>query len=106
MNNPRYHGKPTLRLLECYVLKAIGALSTSDAANLAAMQPKQAQIYSASGTWDQIIASSMHLPENMPLLIQNMWQKNQKTAAEKNILLTPQHFAEMFVDHNLAPQEV
>jgi hypothetical protein len=105
MNNPRYHGKPILRLLECYVLKAIGALSPADTANLTAMQPKLAQIYSASGTWDQIIATSMHLPDNMPVLIQNMWQKHQQTSAEKNISLTPQHFAEMFVDHNLAPQE-
>lgn len=105
MNNPRYHGKPTLRLLECYVLKAIDALSPADAENLAAMQPKLAQIYSRSGTWDQLIASSMHLPDNMPGLIQNMWRKHQQTAADKGIPLTPQHFTEMFVDHNLAPKE-
>ena len=38
----RYAGKPFLRLLECYVLAAIGELSDEQQATLRAMEPKLA----------------------------------------------------------------
>lgn len=91
-----------LRLLECYVLQAIEALSPADAENLNAMQPKLRQIYQAQGSWDQIIEAVLNLPPNMPALIQNMWRKNQEIAAAQGLLLEAQPFAEMFVDRNLA----
>lgn len=98
----RYRGKPLLRLLECYVLKAINNLSADDLANLTAMQPKLAQVYGNKGAWDQIIAATMELPEHMPTLIVQMWERNQEIAKAKNISLSPQQFAEMFVDENLS----
>lgn len=103
MSNPtRYQGKPLLRLLECYVLKAIGKLSGDEAFHLTAMQPKLAQLYRHDGTWDQIIAATMELPENMPSLIRQMWDRNQGIAGVNGVTLTAQQFAEMFVDQNLA----
>lgn len=93
-----------LRMLECYVLKAIEALQPTDAHHLTAMQPQLSQIYDSQGTWDQIIASAMRLPENMPELIQKMWKKNQAIAATNGLELPPQQFAEMFVDQNLGPE--
>lgn len=97
----RYEGKPLFRLLECYVLKAINELSPGDAANLEGMQPKLAQLYGRAGTWDQIIAATMELPENMPILIVEMWKRNQQIAKDNNVTLSPQQFTEMFVDRNI-----
>ncbi len=97
----RYEGKPLLRLLECYVLKSIGHLGEADAVNLAAMAPKLCQIYQQTGKWDDIIAAVMQLPENMPDLILQMWERNQEIARANNVSLSPQQFAEMFVDQNL-----
>jgi len=102
MSSQRYQGKPLLRLLECFVLKAINELSAADAENLKSMQPKLAQIYGKQGSWDQIISATMKFPENMPTLIREMWDRNQVIAKQQSTTLAPQQFAEMFVDQNLA----
>lgn len=102
MSLARYQGKPLLRLLECFVLKAINELSAADAESLRTMQPKLALIYGRQGTWDQIIATTMEFPENMPTLIREMWDRNQVIAQQQSTTLAPQQFAEMFVDQNLA----
>jgi hypothetical protein len=101
MSSQRYQGKPLLRLLECYVLKSLDLLPESDGRNLTTMQPKLAQIYGKQGTWDEIIAATMELPKNMPSLIRDMWARNQEIAKANGVTLTPQQFAEMFVDQNL-----
>ena len=46
---PRYEGKPLLRLLELYVLKAIGELSQESEDSLKAMGPKLQAIYGGDG---------------------------------------------------------
>lgn len=101
-NSTRYQGKPLLRILECYVLKSIGYLSPEDATRLTMMQPKLAQLYGKNGSWDQIIVSVMELPDNMPELIRQVWNRNKDIAATSNQNLRPQDFAEMFVDMNLS----
>jgi len=98
--NQRYQGKPFLRLLECYVLKCLDLLSEPDGKNLAAMQPKLAETYGKRGTWDEIIAATMEFPENMPSLICDMWARNREIANANGVTLTPQQFAEIFVDQN------
>jgi hypothetical protein len=100
--NPRYDGKPLLRLLELYVLWAIGALSESDEKILTAMTPKLQSTYKVSGSWHEVIASAIRIPADMPTAIQRMWAKNTEIARENGATLTPQQFAEMFVDENLA----
>ena len=100
--NPRYHGKPLLRLLECYVLWAIDQLSKKDADVLLQMTPKLQTIYGAQGDWQQVIAAAVELPPNMPELIRANWAKNTEIARKSSASLSPQKFAEMFVDENLA----
>lgn len=98
----RYDGKPLLRLLECYVLWVIKELPEKDATTLKEMTPKLQLIYGRSGAWHQVIASVMELPSNMPALIQQMWAKNTDIARTRGVNLSPEQFAEMFVDQNLA----
>lgn len=100
--NSRYNGKPLLRLMECYVLDAIGHLTQSDEANLQAMTPTLAHIYQQQGTWNEILAATMALPPDLPQKIAALWQRNQEIADAHGIELAPQSFAEMFVDQNLA----
>lgn len=101
MKESRYTNNPLLRLLECFVLKAIDELSVADAENLTGMQPKLAKIYNRDGTWDEIIAAEMEFPGNMPDLIRKTWERNLVIAKEHGVGLTSQQFAEMFTDHNL-----
>ncbi|HVU15281.1 MAG TPA: hypothetical protein VHD32_00035 [Candidatus Didemnitutus sp.] len=90
-----------LRLLECYVLRAIGYLGEKEAATLALMAPSLQSALKADGAWYEIVEKAMHLPANMPELVRDMWAKNQKIAEANGAVLAPQAFAEMFVDDNL-----
>jgi hypothetical protein len=100
-NNPRYHGKSFLRLLECYVLWVIDQLPEIYAKKMQEITPKLQSIYKIEGNWQEIIATVMQLPSNMPELIREVWAKNINIAKKNDVVLTPQQFAEMFVDKNL-----
>ena len=97
----RYQGKPLLRLLECYVLWAIDELAAKDALVMEDMAPKLQRIYDMAGTWREIIEKVMELPPTMPEAMRDLWAKNTAIARTKNLHLSPQQFAEMFVDQNL-----
>lgn len=101
-NPERYEGDPLLRLLECYVLWSIGELPERDAQFMEQMAPKLRQVYEATGTWQNVIATAMELPANMPQKIRDLWTRNSEIARTSQLELSPQMFAEMFVDSNLA----
>ncbi len=98
--NPRYDGKPLLRLIELYVIDAVGALTPEQAKNLDAMAPKLCQLYGASD-WRSAIARAMAFPETMPESIRELWNKNQEIAKQNGTELTAEAFAVMFVDANV-----
>lgn len=98
----RYDGKPMLRLLECYVLWAIGKLEPKEEQALAQMEPKLRKVLNQPGNWREIIAGAMSLPANMPELIRTNWAENLVIAEQHSATLAPQQFAEMFVDDNFA----
>jgi hypothetical protein len=98
----RYTGKPLLRILECYVLWAIGELPESEEARLRGMEPNLRQALKQQGGWREVIEKTMKLPASMPELIRANWQKNQTIAQQQRVELSAQQFAEMFVDSNLA----
>ena len=100
--NARYNGKPLLRLLELYVLRAIGELSQSEERTLEEMAPKLQAIYGGRGQWHEAIAAALHIPPEMPTVIRDMWAKNLEVARSNGVTLPPQKFAEMFVDENFA----
>ncbi len=100
--NPRYDGKPLLRMLEFYVLSAIGELSQAEESTLVGMAPKLHALYGGGGAWHEAIAASMKMPPDMPSAIQRAWANNCEIAKANNLTLTPQRFAEMFVDENFA----
>ena len=100
-SSTRYRGKPLLKLLESYVLWTIGQLPEKDAVLLKEMTPKLQSIYGMQGDWQQIIGAEMQFPPNMPTLVKDLWTKNTEIARTNGVALTPQQFAEMFVDNNL-----
>lgn len=97
----RYAGKPLLRILECYVLHAIGELDADTQEKLVALSPRLGKVYGRTGDWIAIVSSELNLPDNLPALIVDSWHQNQRIAREHHLPLTPQRFAEMFVDDNL-----
>lgn len=99
--NPRYDGKPLLRLIELFVIDAIGELQPSDAAALEAMTPNLQQVYKTTGDWRAAISTAMAFPESMPDAIHGMWTRNQQIAAQNGVTLSAEEFAVMFVDSNI-----
>jgi hypothetical protein len=101
-DSKRYEGRPLHRLLELYVLESIGELSQSDRQNLEKMAPKLKQLYGGGESWHEAIAAAVRLPSDTPSAIRAMWEKNLETARSSGVTLTPQRFAEMFVDDNFS----
>jgi hypothetical protein len=102
LKTDRYAGKPLVRLLEYYALKAIGQLAPEDEVRLSEMEPQLRKVYRHNGSWMHIISSAMKFPNNMPATIEQMWQRNQQIARASGANLDAQQFAEMFVDQNFA----
>lgn len=98
----RYDGKPLLRLIELYVLHAIGELPDTEHAKVTALEPTLARAYGVLGRWDAIIAKVLDLPNEMPAMISKAWHRNVEIAQRNGHSLTAQSFAEMFVDANFA----
>src|ERR1700730_2278944 len=100
----RYNGKPLVRLLELYVLWAIGELPQAEQDTLNRMAPKLQSIYGGGGEWHDAIAGAMHMPAVMQSAIRDMWVRNLEIARTHGVTLPPQQFAEMFVDENFADE--
>jgi hypothetical protein len=102
MSDNRYDGKPLLRLLELYVLKALDQLPPLEEETLNRLAPKLQAVYGGNGAWHEAVAAAVRMPTDMPQLIRDMWDKNLEIARTNNVpALSAQKFAELFVDENL-----
>src|SRR4051812_23566191 len=102
-DNPRYDGRPLLRLLEFYILNAIDELPLPEQEALDRMAPKLQGLYGGSGPWHEAVAAAVQMPPETPAAIRDMWTKNLEIARANGVApLAPQKFAEMVVDENLA----
>lgn len=98
--NSRYDGKPLVKLLEFYVLWAIGELPEGVDRSMSALAPKLYALYGGDGQWQSAIAASVHLSAEIPAEIRKMWARNLEIARDNDVALSPQKFSEMFVDEN------
>ena len=90
---------PFIRILELYVLKAVGALRKEDADAMKALTPQLQQIYGHGGGWLSIVEHVMEFPREAPEEIQTLWLDSKKEVAEtEGRRLHPEEFAQNFVD--------
>jgi hypothetical protein len=97
----RYAGKPLLKILEAFVLDAIGELEPSQLTVLEKMTPKLQQIYNSTSSWQDIVIEVMHWNPEIQPAIRALWEKNQVVARSTGRTLSPAEFAVMFVDENV-----
>lgn len=64
------------------------------------MAPYLARTLFAEGTWQEVVASVMEFPPDMPATFNALWLRNQEIGRQNGVVLTPQRFAEMLVDEN------
>ena len=97
--NTRYDGKPLLRLVDAYVLDAIGHLPPEVDAKMTDMEPKFREAFGASGSWREMVAEQMKFPEGLPAAIREMWAKGRvKFLAANGYEPDPATFTMSFVD--------
>ena len=97
----RYAGKPFLRLVDAFVLKAIGHLDRSQDAVLQQMTPKLQETFKRAGNWEEIVMAELRFEPEIRTAIRELWEKNQVIARQNGVSLTPQAFTEMFVANNV-----
>lgn len=95
----RYEGKPFLRLLDSYVLHAIGALDEANAKWLTDAEPHFRATFGEEGSWREIVEKRMQFPEGMPAAILDVWTKGKaKFLATSGEEPDPVLFTYEFVD--------
>jgi len=100
VSNPRYDGKPLLRLLDLYVLKAIGELPRDQEDGLNRMASKLQARFGGGGQWHEAVECAVRMEADTPQQIRDMWARNLEIARANGVTLTPEEFAMMVVDDN------
>ena len=97
----RYTGKPFLRLLDSYVLDAVGHLGADEQATLTRLEPKFHKAFNTPGNWRAIVETVMKFPDGMPGAIHEVWDKGKVRFVQENGHdPDPAEFARIFVDKN------
>lgn len=95
-----------LRLVDCLVLDAIDQLDDAKRAKLEALEPRLAQTFNASGTWQEMVGTQMGFADDVHDQIRQFWRSYLDRAEEQNLRVNPQEFVVEFVAQNfpdLAP---
>jgi hypothetical protein len=97
----RYAGKPFLKLLDSYVLSAIGELGVDAERQLTSIEPRLREVYAAEGDWRSIVAGQMGFPDTLPARILEVWQAGRARFVEQaGVQPDPLEFTRTFVDTN------
>ena len=95
----RYQGKPFLRLLDSYVLDAIGHLDDSTERELTHAEPQLRETFGGQGGWRDIVMARMNFPDGIAGAIREVWQKGRVRFVEANgHEPDPWEFARSFID--------
>jgi hypothetical protein len=94
-----YAGKPFLKLLDSYILDAIGALDAESDAALTAREGEFHAMFGASGDWRTIVEQRMQFPAGMKGAVREVWDKGSvKFRAAQGREPDPIEFTRHFVD--------
>ncbi len=97
----RYEGKPFLKFVDSFILKAIGALDPAMAAKLDAATPQLQQAFGSSGSWEDIVIEQLAFEPDVRAQIGALWETNTALARASGGELTPMQFVTVFVADNI-----
>ena len=80
MHSPHNDGHPLGKLIESYVLSAIGELSPESHEQLAQMTPRLRAAFHASGDWRSIVRQILGFDEEYDRELRAAWARNQLRA--------------------------
>ncbi|MEM7674602.1 MAG: hypothetical protein AAF449_01225 [Myxococcota bacterium] len=90
---------PLVRLLENYVLDAIGELSAEDAAQSAALVRA---VFKTRAPWRSVVEEQFGLVEELGEQLCALWAQNREVAASHGTQLAARDFAILVVDENFS----
>ncbi|WP_294258916.1 hypothetical protein [Sphingomonas sp.] len=97
----RYTDKPFLKLLDCYVLDAIGHLPPDADAELTSIEPHLHRLFEAEGPWRGIVEDKLGFQDGMQGAILEIWQNGrQKFVEAQGHEPDPGEFTRIFIDTN------
>jgi hypothetical protein len=96
----RYEERPFLKLLDCYVLRAIGQLDEAQDQALRTIEPQLAGVYGKEMRWFEVVSDQMEFPDNIDASIRQVWVAAQMKAGELEEQIDPAEFTRQFVDTN------
>ena|SRR5688572_9710575 len=98
----RYEGRPLLRMLELYVLNAVGVLPEGADEQLRGMEPMLRETYNRPGlTWVQIVEAEMEFPDTLVESLRGMWERTTAKASARGETVDAEIWAQSVVDQNL-----
>jgi hypothetical protein len=90
---------PFVRILELYVLQAIGALEKEDEQAMKKLTPDLQRIYGVGGGWRSIVEHVMEYRPGAGAEIRLMWlDRKQDVAEREGRRIRPAEFAREFAD--------
>ena len=106
MKDPRYDGKPLLRLIELWVLWVIDEIDEDDISRLQAMEPKLRETWHLTGTWHEMIESVLKLEPAIRDELRRVWLHNVETAKQLGFPSPKQEFVHAIADQlaGIAPE--
>ncbi|WP_294332213.1 hypothetical protein [uncultured Sphingomonas sp.] len=97
----RYTDKPFLKLLDAYVLDAIGHLDDKSDAQLTAAEPALREAFGGDSDWRSIVVERMQFPEGIAGAIREVWEKGAvRFREEQGHEPDPAEFTRIFNDTN------
>jgi hypothetical protein len=101
----RYEGKPFLKFVDSFILKAIGELDPVLEEKLEAATPKLREVFSSTGSWQEIVMAQLDFSPEVRDEIRALWKTNQELAKQAGGELTPMQFVTVFVADNIMDGE-
>ena len=99
----RYEGRPLMRYLDCYVLRAIGHLDPGIELTLQKTEPRLRELWNGAGSWVELVEAQLNFPITLPTKILEIWEAGSAKATAQNLTVDPHEFTRQFVDVNFAP---
>lgn len=97
----RYTNKPFLKLLDCFILDAIGHLDAESDAALTAIEPQLATTFGIAAPWRSIVIQKMQFPDGIAGAVREVWEKGAVRFREaQGHEPDPGEFTRVFVDTN------
>ena len=90
---------PLFRLLEAYVLDAIGALPPEEAGEAAKLVKA---VFKTTGDWRAVLDEQFGLEATVRDHLNAMWTQSQTVAVEQQASLSARDFATLVVEENFA----